>query len=127
MFLNSKVLATLRNDKGVKVVVRTPTGIKLILAKKAVISIPPLLSKLAGFDLSKSERSLFRQFLTGAYYTGLLRNTGIPDDVSITAVGADTSYNLPQGMVAPFLISPSPLFLETRAKPCHEQYQPYTT
>ena len=107
MFLNSKVLATLRNDKGVKVVVQTPTGIKLILAKKAIISIPPLLSKLAGFDLSKSERSLFRQFVTGAYYTGLLRNTGIPDDVSITAVGVDTPYNLPQGMFAQsFIFAP---------------------
>ena len=60
-----------------------------------VVSIPPLLSKLTGFDLCATEKSLFGQFTSGAYYTGLLRNTGIPDDVVITAV-ADTPYNLPK-------------------------------
>ena len=102
MFLNSKVIATDRSGEGVKVLVKTPKGIKLVLAKKMVITIPPLLSTLAGFDLCENERSLFAQFTSGAYYTGLLRNTGIPDDVTITAVGANTPYNLPQRMSRPF-------------------------
>ena len=67
------------------------------MAKKLVVSVPPLLSNLAGFDLSTTERSLFSQFQNGAYYTSLVRNTGIPDDISITNVGAGTPYNLPTG------------------------------
>ena len=94
-FLNSRAIATERSNASVKVVVETASGLKLILAKKLVVSIPPLLSNLVGFDLSTTERSLFSQFQNGAYYTSLVRNTGIPDDVSITNVGAGTPYNLP--------------------------------
>ncbi|KAM0805647.1 flavin-containing superfamily amine oxidase-like protein [Usnea florida] len=95
VFLNSRAIATERNNASVKVVVKTASGPKLILAKKLVVSVPPLLSNLAGFDLSTTERSLFSQFQNGAYYTSLVRNTGIPDDISITNVGAGTPYNLP--------------------------------
>ena len=93
--LNSRAIATERNNAGVKVVVKTASGLKLILAKKLVISIPPLLSNLAGFDLSITERTLFSQFQNVADYTSLVRNTGIPDDITITNVGAGTPYNLP--------------------------------
>ena len=94
-FVNSKVLVTDRSGSDVKAVIQTPQGIKLIIAQKLVITAPPLISNLAGFDLSSNERTLFSQFTNGAYYTALLRNTGIPDDISITGVGADTPYNLP--------------------------------
>ncbi len=90
-----------RSGDSVKVAIKTSHGFKLILAKKLVISIPPLLSNLAGFDLSASERYLFGQFLNGAYYTSLLNNTGIPDDVDIVNVGANTPYNLPKRMISP--------------------------
>ncbi len=112
--MNSKVIGTDRNGAGVKVLVKTPQGIKLILAKKLVISIPPLLSNLRGFDLSPTERKLFGQFLNGAYYTGILNNTGIPDDISINGAGADTPYNLPPGthffLSAPTTISHDTLY-----------------
>ena len=119
VLLNSKVISTDRSGKDVKVLVQTPKGVKLVLAKKIVISIPPLLSNLAGFDLYDTERSLFSQFTSGAYYTGLIRHAGIPDDVVITAVGANTSYNLPQGMIAcPATSYPRPsLFAEGKKKP----------
>lgn len=98
-----------RSGSGVKVVIKTPRGVKLILAKKLLIAIPPLLSNLAGFDLSASERDLFAQFLNGAYYTSLVNNTGIPDDVDIINVGANTPYNLPKRMIplTPSLFSPT--------------------
>lgn len=96
VFLNSKVIATDRNGVGnVEVLIQSPQGVKLILAKKLLISIPPLVSNLAGFDLSTTERNLFAQWSNGAYYTALLRNTGIPDNVDVVGVGAGTAYNLP--------------------------------
>lgn len=77
--------------------VKTPQGVKLILAKKLLISIPPKLSNFKGFDLSTTEQGLFSQFRNGGYYTGLLRNTGIPDNILVNNIGADTPYNLPAG------------------------------
>ncbi|KAL8717330.1 MAG: hypothetical protein Q9225_005422 [Loekoesia sp. 1 TL-2023] len=98
VFFNSTVIATDRHKNGVKIIAKTPGGIISISAKKLVISIPPLLSNLKGFDLSLTERDLFGQFLHGTYCTGLLRNTGIPDNVVVTGVGEDTPYNLPPGL-----------------------------
>lgn len=90
------MIATDRNGDGnVKVLIQSPQGVKLILAKKLLISIPPLVSNLAAFDLSTTERNLFAQWSNGAYYTALLRNTGIPDNVDVVGVGAGTVYNLP--------------------------------
>ena len=69
VLLNSHVIATDRSGPdGVKVVVQTPTGPKLILAKKLVITIPPKLDNLVGFDLSGNETTLFAQFLNTGYY-----------------------------------------------------------
>ncbi len=81
--------------------VKTPQGHKLVLAKKLLISIPPKLSNFKGFDLSTTERGLFSQFSDAGYYTGLLRNTGIPDDINVNNIGADTPYNLPAGDPTP--------------------------
>ena len=105
VLLQSHVLATDRSGSGVKVLLQTPAGIKLILAKKLIITIPPKLNNLVGFDLSANETSLFSQFLNSAYYTALLRHTGIPNNVSLTNIGADTLYNLP---VLPGIYSISP-------------------
>ena len=94
VLLRSRVIATDRSgDDGVKILVQTPKGVKLILAKKLVITIPPKLNNLVGFDLSTNETSLFAQFLNSAYYTSLIRSTNnIP---SITNIGTNTLYHLP--------------------------------
>ena len=59
------------------------------------MTIPPKLSNLIGWDLSLQEIALFSQFKNSAYYTCLLRNTGIPDNTSFVNIGANTSYNVP--------------------------------
>lgn len=95
--LNSKVVAIDRNPKGqyANIVVKTPSGKKLIRAKDILITVPPLLSNLHRFNLDDHERSVFRQFDYSAYYTGVLRNTGIPPGLSITNVGAeDAPYHV---------------------------------
>jgi hypothetical protein len=77
--LSSRVLATERDALGyATVLVQTPSGIKLIRAKKIVLTIPPKVENLVGFDLDATELALFNQFRNGAYYTGVLRHTGIP-------------------------------------------------
>ena len=96
VLLQSHVISTDRSGAdGVKVVVKTPTGPKLIVAKKLLITIPPKLNNLRGFDLSRNETTLFSQFLNSAYYTALIRHASIPANTAITNVGANTPYNLP--------------------------------
>jgi hypothetical protein len=108
LLLQSNIVATDRTcttDGRVKIVVSTPSGLKLINAKKIVLSIPPTLQNLANFDLDLTESSLFQQFNTTGYYTGLIRNSGIPDNVSVANTGANTLYNLP---VLPCIYSTRP-------------------
>lgn len=85
-----------RSSTGVKAIVSTPTGQKLILAKQVLITSPPKANLLEFFNLSDKERSLFSQFNNSAYYTGLLRNTGIPDNTTLVNARPDTEYFLPR-------------------------------
>jgi hypothetical protein len=98
LLLSSHIVATDRGDTHdglARIVVSTPSGRKLIRAKKILLTIPPSLTNLAKFDLDATEHSLFAQFSASGYYTALLRHSGIPDNVSIQNTGADTLYNLP--------------------------------
>ena len=95
VLLDSQVLRVDRSSSGVRVLVATPDGPRLILAGKLVVTSPPLLRSFAGFDLDATERSLFGQFISGAYYTGVVRLSGLPDGVSLDNVAAGTPYHLP--------------------------------
>ena len=97
VLLDSFVVATQRKagQKYVKVVVKTPSGLKLLRAKKLVIAIPPLPRNLQGFDLANEERALFERFSSKYYYAGVLRNTSIPPTAEIQNARADTPYNVP--------------------------------
>lgn len=95
-FLSSHVVAMDRsNPKYAKLLIQTPSGLKLIRAKKIVSTIPPILSNLAGFDLDPTELHLFKQFRYHSYYAGILRHSGIPTNLSLVNVGTNTTYNLP--------------------------------
>ena len=96
VFLGSSVTEMDRsNSKYAKLVIQTPGGSKLIRAKKIVSTIPPIISDLHGFDLDRNEVSIFRQFQSHGYYVGVLNHPGIPDNLSLSNVGANTLYNLP--------------------------------
>ena len=95
VLLDTQVLRVDRSSSGVRVLVATPDGPRLILARKLVMTGPPLLRNFAGFDLDATERSLFGQFISGAYYTGVARLSGLPAGVGLDNVAADTPYNLP--------------------------------
>ncbi|KAK2463062.1 hypothetical protein APHAL10511_004717 [Amanita phalloides] len=95
VLFNSRVLNTTRSNNGVSVFVMTPSGQKLIKAKKLVIAIPQVPSNLVGFDLCEEEYSLFSKFTPVGYWTGLLSNTGIPANLTITNIDTHQPYSLP--------------------------------
>lgn len=59
-----------------------------------VFTIPPKLGNLEGWDLSRSEESLFKQLENSAYYTAIIRNSGIPDNLTVINVSPKTEYQL---------------------------------
>jgi hypothetical protein len=93
--LNSSILSTWRERNFVKVLVQTPSGQKLIEAKKLLVTVPPKLDNLQGFDLDIKEQSIFGQFSNSGYYTFILRNTGIPDNHCLINMAMNTRENLP--------------------------------
>jgi hypothetical protein len=93
--LDSQVLRVDRSATGVQVLVATPDGPRLIRAGKLVMTGPPLLRNFAGFDLDAGERSVFGQFISGAYYTGVVRLSGLPAGASLANAAAGTPYHLP--------------------------------
>jgi hypothetical protein len=107
VLLNSTVVAMDRDrDNSTYIAVSTPSGRKLIVAQKIVVAIPQKLDNLGGFDLDHTERSLFEQFRNSFYYTALISNTGIPDNLSINNNGANTPFNLPV-LPGPYSIVPT--------------------
>lgn len=97
VLLKSTVVAASRpsDEADVYLVVKTPEGVKLIIASQVLISIPLTLANMEPFDLDATEKGLFSQFFYSAYYTGLFKNTGLPKDTHYVNVGADTMYNIP--------------------------------
>ncbi|KIM79564.1 hypothetical protein PILCRDRAFT_74371 [Piloderma croceum F 1598] len=99
LLLNSHIVATERGNNGgpVKLVVSTPSGHRVIQAKKIIFAIPPTLENLHNFDIDSEERHLFEQFSTTGYYTGLLRNSGVPANAgTITDRGLHTTFHVPK-------------------------------
>ena len=95
VLLSSCVFSTRRERDSVKVLVKTPTGQKIIEAKTLLLTVPPKLDNLQGFDLDARETSLFVQFSNSAYYTFILRNTGIANNHCLINVAMDARENLP--------------------------------
>ena len=98
ILLNSTVSAMDRScPREVRVALCTPAGPKLVVAKRLLSTIPPLLEKLIGYDLSEDETHLFGQFFPNGYYAALLRNTGINNlNTSILNIGPTQRYNVPK-------------------------------
>ncbi|BCS22623.1 amine oxidase, flavin-containing superfamily [Aspergillus puulaauensis] len=117
VLLNSTVIRIRREEEVVDVetgskqhhiLVRTATGVKLIKANKLIVTIPPTLANLEGFDLDSHEESIFAQFQYSFYYTTVLSLPGIPSDVQIVNRGIDTEYNVPV-LPGAYVFSPSAL------------------
>ncbi|KFA80822.1 hypothetical protein S40288_09143 [Stachybotrys chartarum IBT 40288] len=99
LVLSTVVLAS-RSDRGVELIVQTPGGLRLIRARKLLITAAPTLRNLLPFSLDRRERSLISQFKNNALYVGLLNNTGLAPatryyNTDSAADGIVTAYNVP--------------------------------
>lgn len=98
VLLNTSVVAMSRKTSGRPcILVDSPEGRKLIVARKVLITAPLINVYDSGhsFDLDSEEEALFEQFFANGYYTGIIKNTGLPPN--FTAVGADPDqpYGIP--------------------------------
>ncbi len=73
----------------------TPAGPVTIHCVKLIWSAPPTLLNLAPVDLDSLEISVFGQLQAKCYTTGLATISGLPENVSINNLAANTPYNLP--------------------------------
>ncbi|KAL9636721.1 MAG: hypothetical protein Q9204_002145 [Flavoplaca sp. TL-2023a] len=108
VLLDSSVIAMNRSVASgpARLLLKTPSGCKLVLARKVVSTIPHLTKNLDGFDLSIDERSLFEQFVHSAFYAGVLRNTHLPAGAPIHAVGPGQPHGVPE-LPGVYAINPS--------------------
>jgi Flavin containing amine oxidoreductase len=83
-----------RSDR-IEVSAETPDGEVTIRCKKLVVACPPNLKRLSFMDTDETEREVLEKFRANHYSTGVVELTGVPADLSMQNVGADTLYNLP--------------------------------
>ena len=97
VLLESTVIAAQRatNSSGIRLIVKTSTGNKLIIASQLLVTIPTSIENMAPFDLNEREQSLFKHVSGSGYWLGLVNNTGLPAGYSFVNVGTDTPYSLP--------------------------------
>ncbi|KAG4440195.1 hypothetical protein IFR05_004340 [Cadophora sp. M221] len=93
VLLNNEIIVLDRSGQIVRIVTSTQAGLLLVTCQKLIVTIPPKLDNLVGWDLTSDEIKSFSQFINTGYYTGLLRNTGILDDTAIVNVSPKTEYN----------------------------------
>ncbi|KAH6671152.1 putative FAD dependent oxidoreductase [Halenospora varia] len=91
---NSVAVDIKRNNTGARIVVQTPGGVKIIVAKKLLITAPPTNDNLKPLDLTDAEEHVFKQFTGANYFTGVLRS-GVPDNTNVVNVGNNTALNIP--------------------------------
>lgn len=81
--LNSMVSHASRDDKGVKLVVKTPTGTKLIKAKKLLVTIPPTEQNMYPFGLGNREKSIFAKWRWENWYVAIFKGSGLPANLTL--------------------------------------------
>jgi hypothetical protein len=84
-----------RHENGTHhITVQTPSGLKLIKAKKLLMTIPPILENLTPFELDHHEHSVFSQWEYTTYFTGIIRD-GVPTNTTFVNTAASLPLNLP--------------------------------
>ncbi|GKZ20061.1 hypothetical protein AbraIFM66951_008218 [Aspergillus brasiliensis] len=84
------------SEQKIHLIIRTPTGLKLILAQKLLIAIPPRPDFLHWLDLTPSEQRLFTHYTAVGFNPCIIRNSGLPPNTTIlNAALHHTQYDLP--------------------------------
>ena len=100
VLLNSTVVAAFRplnnsSDAGVRLIVQTPAGKKLVIVSQLLFTAPQTTENLNILNLDNVEHGVFTRFNVTGFYSGLLRNTGLPAGFNFVNVGSKTKYNIP--------------------------------
>ncbi|KAJ5131415.1 uncharacterized protein N7515_007454 [Penicillium bovifimosum] len=96
VLFNSTISAAQREgSSSIRFVVDTPTGNRLIQAKRALVTVPTTLTNMAPFDLDARERDIFSRFWGPGLWVGLVTVSGLPAGTRYTNVGTNTSYHIP--------------------------------
>ena len=96
---SSRVVQTTRagdgDDTPHTLVVQTPQGPVVVTAKNLVLAMPPIKSNTETLALEPNEQQLVRQWKHSYYYAGVVRVTGLPEDMVIYNRGLNTPFSLP--------------------------------
>lgn len=84
-----------RKHGKIRVEVDTPEGDVTIVSRKLVVACPPTSKNLCFLDVDHYEKSIFDKFGANHYSTAVAELSGLPPDLSIQNVGANTRFNLP--------------------------------
>lgn len=98
VLLNTSVVAMSRKTSSQpRILVDSPKGRRLIIARKVLITAPLInvYEARGKFDLNSEEGDLFQQFFANGYYTGIIRNTGLPPDLKAVGVDPDQPHGIP--------------------------------
>lgn len=100
VLLDTSVVSMSRGEEGSqgpRVVVDGPGGKQLIVARKVLVTAPlaNVYDARDRFDLDTEESGLFQQFFGNGYYTGLIKNTGLPANFSATGADPAQPYAVP--------------------------------
>jgi hypothetical protein len=99
LLLSSTVSVADRSDSGVKLVVNTPSGKKLVKAKKLLVTAAPTISNLKALDLDTTEKTVFGKWEWTSDWVGVISHTGLPDGLDLVNTVPDSSpsaLNLPK-------------------------------
>lgn len=71
-------------------------GLKLLSCGQILLTIPPMLENLRGWDLTTEEDAVFSQYITAnGYYTGLVKGVGLNQTLSYYNSATSTPFNIP--------------------------------
>ncbi|KAJ5797810.1 uncharacterized protein N7503_007106 [Penicillium pulvis] len=97
ILMNSTVISGNRNFTGshpVRLVVKTPKGKKLIVAKQLIVGIPPTTKNMKSFGLDTRENRILSKIYGLPYYGGVISNTGLASGTSYKNYATNNTYNI---------------------------------
>lgn len=81
VLLESTVSKSTRADNLTTLVVDTPTGQKIVNAKRLLVAATPSPDNTGPWDLDETESALFSKFSWETIYVGVVNGTGLPSDL----------------------------------------------
>ncbi len=103
-----EVQSVQRNGETIEVTAMQAGQPLTVRCRKLLVTIPPTLENLQGFDLDEREKSLFEKFLPYYYGTVMVKITGLPTDTVFFAIDGTDPLT---GQVIPgiYTIVPTPM------------------